>query len=58
MPTIIVVIGRLMYKINGKYSFFTPQIQEDIYHIAGKFGKFGKSSVICQTKAVQISIYN
>jgi len=28
------------------------------YHIAGKFGEFGKSSVICQTKTIQISTYN
>jgi len=35
------------------------------YRIAGKFGlvgrkfsEFGKSSLICQTKAIQISTYN
>ena len=33
------------------------------YHIAGKFGRgkfgeFGKSFVICQTKTIQIGIYN
>jgi len=27
-------------------------------HIAGKFGKFGESSVICQTKTTQISTCN
>ena len=29
-----------------------------IYCIVGKFGKFGKLSVICQTKTVQSSSYN
>jgi len=29
-----------------------------IYHIVGKFGKFGESSLICQTKIIQISTYN
>jgi len=29
-----------------------------LYHIAGKFGKFGKSSVIHQTKTIQIFTYN
>ena len=29
-----------------------------VYCIAGKFGKFGESSVIHQTKAIQISTYN
>ena len=31
-----------------------------IYHIAGMFGggKFGKSSMIRQTKTIQISTYN
>ena len=24
----------------------------------GKFGEFGKSSMICQTKTIQISVYN
>ena len=28
------------------------------YHIVEKFGKFGKSSMIQQTKTIQISIYN
>jgi len=28
------------------------------YHIAGKFGKFGESSIIRQTKTIQISTYN
>jgi len=28
------------------------------YHIAGKFGEFGKSSVIHQTKTIQISTYD
>jgi len=27
------------------------------YRKVGKFGKFGKSSMICQTKTIQISIY-
>jgi len=29
-----------------------------MYHIAGKFGEFGKSSLIYQTKTIQISTYN
>jgi len=33
-------------------------IQIYIYHIEGKFGKFGKSSLIHQTKTIQISTYN
>jgi len=28
-----------------------------LYHIAGKFGEFGESSLICQTKTIQISTY-
>jgi len=28
------------------------------YHIVGKFGKFGESFMIRQTKAIQTSIYN
>jgi len=28
-----------------------------IYCIAGKFGEFGESSMICQTKTIQISTY-
>ena len=28
------------------------------YHIGEKFGEIGESSMICQTKAIQISIYN
>jgi len=28
------------------------------YHIAGKFGKFGESQAICQTKTIQIFTYN
>ena len=28
------------------------------YRIAGKFGEFGKSSVIRQAKTIQISTYN
>jgi len=28
------------------------------YYIAGKFGEFGESSLICQTKTIQISTYN
>ena len=28
------------------------------YRIAGKFGEFGESSVICQTKTIQIFTYN
>jgi len=28
------------------------------YHIAGKFGEFGESSLIRQTKTIQISTYN
>ena len=28
------------------------------YRIVGKFGKFGESSVICQTETIQISNYN
>jgi len=30
----------------------------DTYHIVGKFGEFGESSVIHQTKTIQISTYN
>ena len=30
----------------------------DLYRIVGKFGKFGKSSMICQTKTIQINTYN
>ena len=26
------------------------------YHIAGKFGKFGESSIICQTKTIQMCL--
>ena len=38
-------------------------IADLIYHIArkfdrGKFGEFGKSLMICQTKIIQISAYN
>ena len=29
-----------------------------MYHIAEKFGEFGESSVIRQTKTIQISTYN
>jgi len=29
-----------------------------IYHIVGKFGEFGESSLIRQTKTTQISTYN
>ena len=29
-----------------------------IYRIAGKFGEFGESSAIRQTKTIQISTYN
>ena len=32
--------------------------QELWYRIGGKFGEFGKSSVIHQTKTIQISTYN
>ena len=28
------------------------------YRIAGKFGKFGESSIIRQTKTIQFSTYN
>jgi len=28
------------------------------YHIVGKLGEFGESSVVCQTKTIQISTYN
>ena len=28
------------------------------YRTAGKFGEFDKSSMICQTKTIQISTYN
>ena len=28
------------------------------YHIAGKFGKFGESSIVFETKTIQISAYN
>jgi len=30
----------------------------EMYRIAGKFGEFGESSLICQTKTIQISTYN
>jgi len=30
----------------------------EIYRIAGKFGEFGKSSMIRQTKPIQTSTYN
>ena len=29
-----------------------------MYRIVGKFGEFGKSSVIRQTKTIQINTYN
>jgi len=29
-----------------------------LYHIVGNFGEFGESSLICQTKTIQISTYN
>ena len=35
----------------------TPQYKYS-YRIAGKFGKFGESSMIRQTKTIQISTYN
>jgi len=28
------------------------------FYIAGKFGEFGESQAICQTKTIQISTYN
>ena len=31
---------------------------EGIHRIAGKFGKFGESSVIRQTKTIQLIAYN
>jgi len=38
------------------YSWDCEEFAE--YHIAGKFGEFGKSSLICQTKTIQTSAYN
>jgi len=43
----------LIYILLHNHSFLTSIIT--LYHIAGKFGK---SSVICQTKTIQISAYS
>ena len=42
-----------------KSSRISSNLKPDlIYYIAGKFGEFGKLSVIHQTKTIQISTYN
>ena len=38
-------------------TYFSPLV-EILYRIVGKFGNFGESSVIRQTKTIQISTYN
>jgi len=40
------------------YSLFGNDLSTCRYCIAGKFGKFGESRAICQTKIIQISTYN
>jgi len=44
------------HKMMKKYSKNVNNVS--MYHIAGKFGEFDKSSLICQTKTIQISTYN
>jgi len=42
----------------AKNVLFTKPVCGIVNRITGKFGEFGESSVIRQTKAIQISIYN
>ena len=44
-------------KTNSKRPVYI-NVSERYYRIAGKFGEFGESSAIRQTKTIQISTYN
>jgi len=55
------LVGGAMYaqcKISQQRCTYLQVSWQAIYHIARKFGEFGESSLICQTKTIQISTYN
>ena len=50
------VLSACMSSVCISYILFTPYlVLLHVYRIAGKFGKFGKSSVIRQTKTIQLA---